>query len=337
MRVLVVKLTSMGDVLHLMPALTDFCAEHPDAKIDWMVEGSFSEIPKWHASVDRVIPVATRKWRKLSIENIKDFFSFLSELRSQQYDVVIDAQGLMKSASFARFAKLSKNGFRAGFSAASIKEKPAARLYSKKVDVARQQHAIIRLRELLAGVFDYKIPDMMDYALNTKRASSVKPQIVLLHGTTWQSKHLPDYYWRELATHITQEGYQVLLPWGNDAEKQRAEQTAEALENVTVLSKSTLTELAEILSESAGAIAVDTGLGHLAAALSVPTVSVYGSTDAQLTGAVGENQHHLQTEFDCSPCFLKQCDKLNQDNLPPCYLTVSPLQIWQKLQYLINQ
>ena len=153
MRVLVVKLTSMGDVLHLMPALTDLKQHHPDAIVDWMVEESFADIPGWHPGVARVIKVATRRWRKLNWRNISEFVSFLKDLRSERYDVVIDAQGLIKSAVLARFAKLSRRGVRSGFSADSIKESPASRFYKQRIVVARQQHAIERLRKLFGGAF----------------------------------------------------------------------------------------------------------------------------------------------------------------------------------------
>lgn len=330
MRILVVKITSMGDVLHLMPALTDFCQHYPDAEVDWMVESSFAEIPNWHPGVTRVIPAFTRKWRKLSLENIRSFFQFLSQLRSRRYDVVIDGQGLMKSAVFARFAKLEKNGIRAGYSAKSIKEKPAVIFYKRKIDVDRQQHAILRLRKLFAGVFSYSIDEKINYALNIAAVKPPKRQIMFFHGTTRKNKHLPDFYWRELAEIVSNNGYQVLLPWGNEVEKQRAMATAQDLENVTVLPKSHLTELAELLSESAGAIAVDTGLGHLAAALSVPTVSIYGPTDPNLIGALGDNQTHIKTPLEHPDVDLSVQDKSQY------YLEVSPLQIWQKLQYLIN-
>jgi len=126
MRVLVVKLTSMGDALHVLPALTDLQVHNPDVVVDWMIEDTFAEIPSWHDSVHRVIKVSTRRWRNFNRANITEFLSFWKLLRSERYDVVIDAQGLIKSAVFARFAKLNQGGVRAGFSGASIKENSMA-------------------------------------------------------------------------------------------------------------------------------------------------------------------------------------------------------------------
>lgn len=338
MRVLVVKLTSMGDVLHLMPALSDLKAAHDEVTVDWLVESSFAEIPQWHPSVDRVLTVSTRRWRKLNRQNIVDFFAAMKRLRKHSYDYVIDAQGLMKSAGIAWFARLNKGGVRAGFSGASIKESPAAWFYRKKVDVPRQQHAIERLRQLLAGVFEYRLDAALNYDVqlpaNSETAS--RASILLFHGTTWASKHVPDQLWRELVEVIAEDGYQVQLCWGNEKEQQRAHWIAEGNSNAVVLPKSSLTEVAQTLATASGAIAVDTGLGHMAAALGIPSISLYGSTDASLTGTLGERQWQWQSDYPCSPCLLKQCDKLTeQTTVPPCYKQFAANEVWQALHQKI--
>jgi heptosyltransferase-1 len=330
----------MGDVLHLAPALTDLRKHYPDVVVDWMVEGSFAEIPRWHPSVDRVVKVSTRKWRKLSKDNISEFLAFWKELRKEPYDVIIDAQGLMKSAVFSRFAKRATGGVRVGFSGDSIKESPAAKLYSKKIAVDRELHAVDRLRALIAGSFNYPVPQSgLDYGLRLKKpSSSDNNTIMLFHGTTWDSKHLPNQSWRDIAELAGDDGYKVKLAWGNEQERERAEWIAQDLRHVSVLPRSNLTDLAEIITGIAGAIAVDTGLGHMAAAFGVPCVSVYGATDASLTGAVGQNQIHIQSKQSCSPCLLKSCPKLTSEIVdPPCYSArngntkVSADAIWQTL------
>ncbi|MFQ3243732.1 MAG: heptosyltransferase-1 [Arenicella sp.] len=340
MRILVVKLTSMGDVLHVMPALSDLVKAKPDVEIDWMVEDSFAEIPAWYPSVDRVIKVSTRRWRSLNVKNLREFWLFVKELRAERYDVVIDAQGLMKSAAFARLAKLKKDGFRAGFSGSSIKESPAAKLYHKKIEVVRAQHAIERLRQLFAGVFAYEQPNSKpDYKLKLpKPATSNADTVMLFHGTTWATKHLPDSLWREIADQACDDGYRVMLAWGNEAERERAQWIAKDRPDVTVLERTTLSDLARTIAGISGAIAVDTGLGHMAAALGIPCVSVYGSTDSGLTGAVGAHQSLIQSRYSCSPCLLKQCPKLTEKLLdPPCYTAsaanpkLSAAAIWQTL------
>lgn len=340
MRILVVKLTSMGDVLHLLPALTDLRQQQPEAIVDWMVEDSFAEIPAWHPSIDRVIKVSTRRWRRFNPGSISEFIAFLRTLRRVRYDYVIDAQGLLKSAVFTRFAKLNKGGVRAGFSRDSIKESPAAVLYKTRIQVARKQHAIARLRQLFAGVFNYRLPtDEIDYGLQPfktglerQRETAGQRVIMLFHGTTWPTKHLPDQVWRDLVDLITDDGYRVKVCWGNEDEKRRALWIAQERKDVSVMPKSTLNELALELANACGAVAVDTGLGHMAASLGIPTVSIYGSTDARLTGALGKAQIQLQSQYPCSPCILKQCDKLTQHVIePPCYQRFDAATIWQKL------
>jgi len=333
-RILVVKLTSMGDVLHLLPALNDLSTAFPNAIIDWMVEDSFAEIPSWHPSVGRVISVSTRRWRHLRWANISEFFRFLKTLRSTSYDVVIDAQGLMKSAVLARLAKPKKGGYYAGFSGDSIKESPAATLYNKKLSIARDQHAIQRLRQLFATCFNYSFnTHEVNYGIAVKQPETTsKPSIMLLHGTTWPTKHLPDAIWGELADVIAADGYNIKVCWGNEQERQRAEWIAKERPSVTVLGKSNLTTVANELAKTNGAIAVDTGLGHMAAALQIPCISIYGATNSALTGTVGKHQHQLQSDYPCSPCLLKQCDKLTEQvTLPPCYQKLDAAEIWQTL------
>lgn len=334
MRVLVVKLTSMGDVLHALPAITDLAKAHPDIELDWMVEETFAEIPRWHPYVNTIIPVATRRWRSLTWRNSREFFGFLKQLRQRSYDVVVDAQGLMKSALLCRFARLSKNGVRAGFSGGSIKETPAARLYQRRVDVPQSDHAVDRLRQLFSSVFEYEFNrDSMTYGISAKRQSGTKvPTIMFLHGTTWATKHLPEETWAELADFANEDGYRVALAWGSDAERARAQRIVGDEIDRQVLPKMSLFELKNYLAEVDGVIAVDTGLGHLAAALGVPCVSLYGATDASLTGAAGMNQQRLQSAYPCSPCLLKACPKIRDHSQnPPCYRSLDAQTIWQAL------
>lgn len=337
-----VKLTSMGDLLHLMPALTDLQQHEPTLSIDWMAEDSFAELPLWHSSVNRVVPVSTRAWRSLKWQNITQFFTFLKDLRSQQYDIVVDAQGLIKSAVLARFARLKKGGQRIGYSADSIKESPAAWFYSKKIKVQRELHAIARLRQLFSVGFNYpnseKAPDYNLQPPTVDCAYLDNKSILLFHSTTWSSKHIPESLWLEVIVLAAKDGYQSRLCWGNPAEKQRADRIANASTSASVLPKLSLTELAQEMQNAAGVIAVDTGLGHMAAGLGVPAVSIYGSTDSKLTGAIGENQVQLQSQYECSPCFLRECAKLSEETSEiPCYLTLSAVNIWQQLLNNINR
>lgn len=337
MRVLIVKLTSMGDVLHVLPAINDLVSHHPKIIIDWMVEDSFAEIPFWHRAVEEVIPVSTRRWRRFNTKNLSEFFAFVKQVRLYRYDYIIDAQGLMKSAVLSRFARLAKGGQRIGFSADSIKEKAAAKFYRTTVDVPRNIHAIDRLRLLFSQGFAYSLETdaKPDYAVQKKlfpKHEEDSNTVLFFPSTTWESKHLNQQTWRDLVNLVTDDGYKIKISWGSEVEFNRALWIADNNPQVEVLPKFKLNDLARELRLSAGAIAVDTGLGHMAAALGVPAVSVYGSTDAKLTGSIGENQIHLQCDYPCSPCLLKKCNKLSSQIIhAPCYQSLSANEIWAAL------
>ncbi len=332
MKILVIKTSSMGDVIHTLPAISDVSFAMPDCKIDWVVEESFAEIPHWHPAVTQVIPVALRRWRKNPWHAWRSgqWQAFKSQLRENNYDVVIDAQGLMKSAFLTRQAR----GLRCGLDQFSARESLASIIYQKKIPVAKEQHAVSRVRQLFADALRY-VPARIEphYGIDVTRLGKVdidsKPYLLLLHGTTWATKHYPANYWRELARLATDAGYRLKLAWGNEAEKQRALRIAQVSHDVAVLPKMGLAQLAWVLAHAHGVIAVDTGLGHLAAALEVPTISLYGPTDARLTGTMGINQKHLSARFDCAPCLLKKCSyKQPTTEKPACFTTLPPKQVW---------
>jgi heptosyltransferase-1 len=310
LRVLLIKTSSLGDVIHTLPALTDAMRALPGVQFDWVVEEGFAEIPTWHPAVANVIPVAIRRWRKNPWQTLKngEWRAFKQRLRSTRYDLVIDAQGLLKSAWLTRYVKAPI----AGLDKHSAREPMAARFYNRPYAVARGQHAVERLRQLFAQALGYQLPaELGDYGLDRSRLLTAKndaPFVLFLHGTTWDSKHWPELYWRQLAERMTEQGLQVRLPWGNPAEKARAERIADGLDNAVVLPKLNLAGVARVLASAQGCVAVDTGLGHLAAALDVPTLSLFGPTNPGLTGAYGRSQVHLAADYpDCAPCLQKKC------------------------------
>ncbi len=335
MRVLIIKTSSLGDVVHTLPALTDARAAIPDISFDWIVEEAFAPIPRLHGAVDQVIPVALRRWRKSPFlkQSRQQWQEFRQRIKTTDYDLVIDAQGLIKSAWLTRMAK----GTSHGLNRQSAREGLVAFSYDVAHQVDKGQHAIERLRQLFAKALDYPLPERQpDYGISTGDHGKTSRQLVFLHGTTWQSKHWPESYWQELLDFTTNNNYRVQLPWGNDEEKARAERLAQSNVLVQVSPAMDLNGLASLLSTSAGAVAVDTGLGHLAAALSLPTVSIYGSTDPSLSGTRGNYQSRLKVEFDCAPCLRRQC-QYTQDAAvsPACYQTLQPAQVWHTLQQLM--
>ena len=302
MKVLIIKLTSMGDVIHTLPALTDakkYCQK--EITFDFVVEDAFQEIPAWHPDVDRVITVATRRWRKKMWSSRREIQTAYQQLKANHYDVIIDAQGLLKSAIIARFAK----GILHGYDKDSIRESLAVRLYNESHAIHPSQHAISRVRHLLAHSLGYQtqineLEMTLNYGLSLDRIPNDQannnilgePYIVLLHGTTWLSKEWPVLNWQELAQKLAK-NYRVLLPWGNEAELTRAKKIATDNEKITVLPQLKISSIAHILAQAKGVVAVDTGLGHLSAALGTPTVSIYGPTDVNLVGTKGQRQLHL--------------------------------------------
>ncbi|MCG6577074.1 lipopolysaccharide heptosyltransferase I [Pseudomonas sp. AF32] len=309
MRVLLIKTSSLGDVVHTLPALTDAARAIPGIRFDWVVEEGFAEIPTWHPAVGKVIPVAIRRWRKNLWQTVKsgEWRRFKHNMRAEKYDLVIDAQGLLKSAWLTRYVKAPV----AGLDRHSAREPLAARFYSRRLAVARGQHAVERVRQLFALALGYDLPQTLgNYGLSVDKLVELPrqyPYVVFLHGTTWESKHWPELYWRQLAERMGQFGVVVKLPWGSAPEKARAERIAKGLRNALVLPKLNLGGMGKVLAGAQACVAVDTGLGHLAAALDVPTISLLGPTNPVLTGAYGKGQIHLASDFPCAPCMQKQC------------------------------
>lgn len=337
MRVLIIKTSSLGDVVHALPALTDARREIPDLLFDWVVEEAFSPVPSWHSAVIQVIPVALRRWRKapFSKQTRHQWHEFKHRIHAADYDLVIDAQGLLKSAWLTRMVKSTSHGF----DRSSARERLVALSYDKTHRISRDKHAIERIRELFAKTFDYPLPAYSaDYGIYTEDPDITSRQLVFLHGTTWQSKHWPEQYWQELVELVTDDGFQVQLPWGNQEERARAERLAQNNDLALVSPAMDLNEIAALLSCSAGAVAVDTGLGHLAAALSLPAVSIYGATDPSLTGTRGQHQVQLTADFACAPCLRRECTYTKESAVhPACYQTVEPATVWQQLQQQLMQ
>ena len=336
-RVLIIKTSSLGDVLHTLPAVTDAVQQLPGIRFDWVVEESFVEVPAWHRAVDEVIPVALRRWkhRPFHVLRLGEPQAAVKHLRSQRYDQIIDAQGLVKSAVISRFAR----GPRTGLDKNSAREPLAARAYNRTISVAREQHAVARVRQLFAQALGYELPKAgPDYGIREKfQTGERQPYLVFLHGTTWPTKHWPDTYWIELAALAVQQGLQVKIPWGNAREQQRAEEIAAVDPSIEVLPSMRLGELATVIARARGVVGVDTGLVHLAAALSTPCITLYGSTDPGLIGTLGESQLHLQADFPCAPCLGKQCTFTGDSPVyPACYETIGPEKVWTQLQQMLT-
>ncbi|MGI1679670.1 MAG: lipopolysaccharide heptosyltransferase I [Cellvibrionaceae bacterium] len=324
MRVLILKTSSMGDVIHALPALSDAKKYKPSIVFDWVVEESFQEIPSWHPAVDGVIPIAIRRWRKNIFQTIgsNEWRQFKTQLRKHHYDLVIDCQGLLKSAWLGRVIKAPV----AGYDKESVRESVATWFYQKQYRVGVDLHAVERIRHLFSQALGYDLPaEKGNYGIDKEcfyGSSLESANVVFLHATTRDDKLYPEEHWRELAKKLIADGYRIRLPWGEEHEKERALRIAKNIEGIEVLPRLNLHGVACVLAQASAIVAVDTGLGHLSAALNIPTLSLYGSTNPDLVGAYGENQIHL-----CAKKVDAAADKLDQ---PLEVLT--PHIVYQKLQ-----
>jgi len=328
MRVLIIKTSSLGDIIHTLPALTDAVEKIPGIRFDWAVEEAFSEIPAWHPAVDKIIPVAIRRWRKHPIDSLfgSEWKQCKRELRKGHYDAVIDAQGLVKSAWLAQFVRAP----RYGYDRDSVREKLATLAYDHKFSVPKTMHAVERVRHLFAQVLKYDVPEQKGrYGLDRQLFASPdqsKPTLVFLHGTARKEKLWPESHWMHLAQMAVEAGYEVLLPWGNEIEQQRAQRIAEGENGVQVLPRINLHGLAAALLRARAVVSVDTGLGHLAAALDVANISLYGPTSPGLIGAYGQNQIHLQAD-----------DLAGDHSAEQLMESIKPVQVWFDLSALLNK
>lgn len=325
MRVLIVKTSSMGDLIHFFPALTDAGQFFPEIEFDWVVEESFAAIPSWHPLVKRVIPVSLRRMRKNGLLKLdqarrQEWKTMFADLRAQSYDYVVDAQGLVKSAFLSFLAR----GKRVGLDWSSARESLASLFYQKKCRVNFQQHAITRGRQLLSLALDYPLPATAPDA-GLKNTAAGNGPLVFVPGTTWASKAWPEVYWIELAHLLAAKGFKIKVSGGTEAELAYAARLAAACPAVEALPRLSLGEMSNILANAQGVIAVDTGLAHLAAALGVPTVSLYGATNPAFTGAIGKRAIQLAATFPCSPCLKRNCTyRDNAPITPACYRSLTP-------------
>lgn len=299
-RVLIVKTSSMGDVLHTLPALTDAIMQYPDIRFDWAVEEGFAQIPSWHQAVNTVIPVAIRRWRKswFSAPIRAERAQFRQAIQAHHYDAVIDAQGLLKSAFLVtRYAKGTKHGY----SRQSAREPLASFFYDIRHDVSKKMHAVERIRQLFALSLNYPIPQSQgDYGIAqhflSLPAVDERPYLVFLHATTRDEKHWPESHWRELIALLADSGLRIKLPWGAEHEHQRAIRLAKDFDYVDVLPKMSLADVAQVIAGAKSVVSVDTGLSHLTAALDKPNITLFGPTDPGLIGGYGKDQTSVKAE-----------------------------------------
>ena len=334
MKVLVVKTSSIGDVIHTLPALTDARRALPDIAFDWVIEEELAPIGLWHPAVAHVIPVAYRRWRRRPVAGLIGgaLGAFRRRLRARRYDAVIDAQGLYKSGVVTALS----DGPKHGYDLASCREKLAPLAYDRRYAVPRAQHAILRTRSLFAQVLGYKTPETApDYGLAREQFAAsglAGPYVVFLHGTKWRTKRWAPDRWRSLGLLANEAGFRVYVPWLGEGERQRAQAIADAVPGAELLPPVSLERAASVLAGASGVVAVDTGLAHLAAALSVPEVTLYGATSPARTGTMGATQEHMIGAMPCVPCRNKICNYTgNAHGDAPCLADLPAEAVWRVL------
>ena len=287
LRILIVKTSSMGDVIHNLPVVVDIMEHYPDSQIEWMVEESFSSIPKMHPAVSSVIPVAIRRWRKslLSRSTWHELSYLRSTLKSRKYDYIIDTQGLIKSALLTRLA----NGLICGFDWSSLREPLASMFYQRTFHVSKELHAVERNRTLVSLSLGYKVCNTANFGISTPSVPRFEwlhndSYAVFLHSTSRADKLWDDSNWHELGRALSSMNLFAVLPWGNEVELQRSRQLADRIPHSICPPKLSIENLSVLLAKASFVVGVDTGLSHLASSLGVPTIGIYTSTDPALTG-----------------------------------------------------
>lgn len=312
MRLLVVKLSSFGDVIHTFPAITDLKTARPDIVVDWLVEESLAPFVALHPGVAAIHTLAFRRLRKPPSNwprLVSETARLRRTLRSRRYDLVVDLQGLMKSALPAWLA-----GPVSGYDARSAREPAATRLYRRRFAVPREMHAVQRTRRLLAAAVGYPAPDRAgEYGIAVDGAADpalgLPPRYAMvMHAASWPTKLWPEEHWRALLPELAGAGRGIVFPWGNADEKARAERLASGIPGTVVLPRMMAgAELTRVIAGAELAVGLDSGLMHLAAALRVPGVWLYGPTDPDLTGPYGERQTVIQSTWPKAPCRRRTC------------------------------
>ncbi|MBI4365843.1 MAG: lipopolysaccharide heptosyltransferase I, partial [Deltaproteobacteria bacterium] len=272
--ILFIKTSSLGDVIHHMPALTEARQHRPDARFTWLVEEAFAPLVRLHPAVGEVIPVAWRRWRKslYAPATLTEIFASLRAIRAQTHDEIVDSQGLLRSALIARFAR----GRRHGYDSGSIREPLAATFYDIRHSVGRDRHAVERNRMLTGLALGYEPEGAPDFGLDRARlAAPGRRYAVLLHATTRADKQWPEANWIALGNALARQGTELVLPWGTQTERARSIRIAAALPGARVGERQPLDAVARLIAGAQFVVGVDTGLLHLAAALGVPLVAIF--------------------------------------------------------------
>ena len=286
-KVLIVRTSSLGDLIHMLPAISDIAAHVPDLSLDWVVEQSFAAIPTWHGAVNEVIEVAHRRWRKSwwSAETRAQRQAVMQTIASKQYDVVLDMQALLKSISLVRAA----SGVKHGLDWRSAREPLCSLFYDVRHRVPFWQPAVLRQRQLASAAFGYQCQGDPDFGLQAFGAGpkETDPYAVIMPSASRDDKLWPADYWQSVFDRLQTTGLKLVLLAGNERETQRAHALLGQRANAMVQPKSSLTDLAGLMAKARIMVGLDSGLTHLSAALGVDTIGIYKASTPVRTPLVG--------------------------------------------------
>lgn len=294
-KILIVRTSSLGDLVHMLPAISDIAAHVPGACIDWIVEENFAEVPSWHPAVNEVIPVAHRRWRKSwwSPQTRAERASLRRNLSARRYDIVLDMQALMKSVWLVR----QTHGERHGLDRRSAREPLASFFYDVRHTVEFWQPAVIRQRKLAASAFGYEYAGEPDFGLGrfTEHAQ-VEPYAVIMPSASRDDKLWPADNWRVVFDHLASQGLSLRLLAGNERESERARQLVDGRAGAEIMPRMSLEAVATMLASARIMVGLDSGLTHLSAGLGRPTIGIYKASTpvrtplqgASYTASLGE-------------------------------------------------
>lgn len=341
MKILLIKMSSMGDIFHTFPAISDIKKNFPSAEIDWIVEDSFKEIVDWHPAIHKVIPIHLRRWvKQRSKKHWQEFQTWRRELRTETYDYIIDAQGLLKSAVIAKCAK--SHGID-GYDKSSAREPVTHWFYKRCHTIDKDQHAVERTRQLVGKALGYTPTPKLNFGINQNFTQVQKNphKLVFIIGTSWVTKLWATNEWQALTKIAIDNGYSIEIIWGSAEEQSIADQIIAVCPQATrPKQRLSITTIAEKLVEAAGVIGLDTGFSHLAGALETPTIALYGATSPIKVGLIGEHTRNLQLSepLECMPCHKRHCKWLpeNSHDTPRCMSGINAAQVWDALQQKIS-
>ncbi len=349
MKLLLLRLSSLGDVLHTLPAMSDLAVSRPDVEVDWLVEPAFAPVVAWHPKVKNAIPFSLRTLKKAPLTFPAALRQLRNTLRANHYDAVLDSQGLYKSAILARLAGAPVSGLAAD----SAREPGASRLYQQRFTVPWSSPAIARNRQLFAAALKYPLPDTLpDFALAPRRrqwqdqslaeplAQWVnRPFVIGFHATSaaWKTKEWPEQHWMTLASRMRVNGLNLLLPAADERERLRVANIQAGSDNVLALPRLNLETLAMVMSKAQAFVGMDTGLSYLGSALGLAGVTLYGPTAMEQLAHGGGQQINLQSPQSCAPCGKTRCPLPEaQNGRILCQEALDPDRVWAALSSLLE-